>query len=110
MVIGQRPLGRSGQCISAVGFVRGNQAGLLVRGDSDEQVRVIARAVELGISCFDSAAQYGNGQSERTLGRMTSGPAGERSLSIGDLLGPVLDVFRTFRAEARVRFHSQEAT
>ena len=30
----------------------------------------MARALELGINYFDTAAQYGNGQSERNLGRV----------------------------------------
>ncbi|HEY8695544.1 MAG TPA: aldo/keto reductase, partial [Chloroflexota bacterium] len=69
MAIGQRALGRTGQSISAIGFGCGNQAGLLVRGEPREQVRVIARAIDLGITYFDTAAQYGNGVSEQNLGR-----------------------------------------
>src|SRR5712692_4057029 len=69
MAIEQRPLGSTGQTISAIGFGCGNQAGLLVRGEPREQVRVVARAVELGVTYFDTAAAYGNGVSEQNLGR-----------------------------------------
>ena len=65
----QRRLGTTGQDISAVGFGCGNQAGLLVRGEPRDQVRIIARAIESGITYFDTAAQYGNGLSEQNLGR-----------------------------------------
>src|SRR5438132_6083830 len=69
MPLPQRPLGSTGQTISAIGFGCGNQAGLLVRGEPREQVRVVARAVELGVTYFDTAASYGDGQSEQNLGR-----------------------------------------
>ena len=158
MPIEQRLLGRTGQPISALGFGCGNQAGLLVRGEPAAQVRAIARAVELGVTYFDTAAQYGNGLSEQNLGRalcelrpagvlvgtklqfgqpdvaagpgrirelfeaslgrlgreqvdilfyhgrITTAPGGDRSVSVADLLGPVLDAFRAFRAEGRTRW------
>jgi aryl-alcohol dehydrogenase-like predicted oxidoreductase len=40
-----------------------------VRGTPQEQVAVIARALELGVTYFDTAAQYGDGLSEQNLGR-----------------------------------------
>ena len=64
-----RPLGRTGLSISEIGFGCGNVGGLLVRGERREQVRAVARAIELGITYFDTAAQYGDGLSERNLGR-----------------------------------------
>ncbi|MBM2811457.1 MAG: hypothetical protein HW416_2216 [Chloroflexi bacterium] len=65
----QRMLGRTGQAISEIGFGGGNVGGLLIRGEQRDQVRAVARAVELGITYFDTAAQYGDGQSETNLGR-----------------------------------------
>lgn len=158
MAIRQRSLGRSGQSISELGFGCGNQAGLLVRGEPAEQVHIIARAMELGITYFDTAAQYGNGLSEQNLGRalrelkprdilvgtklqfgkadldsgrgrirdlfeaslrrlgrervdilfyhgriVPDGTAADRSLGVSDMLGPLLDIFREFREEGRVR-------
>lgn len=63
-----RPLGSTGLEVSALGFGCGAVGGLLVRGDRAEQLRTVARAVELGINYFDTAALYGNGQSETNLG------------------------------------------
>jgi L-galactose dehydrogenase/L-glyceraldehyde 3-phosphate reductase len=42
----------------------------MVRGNHGDQERAVARAVELGINYFDTAAFYGDGESERNLGRV----------------------------------------
>ena len=63
-----RVLGRTGLRVSAIGFGSGNIGGLMVRGDPAEQRRVLARAIEEGITYFDTAPIYGNGKSEETLG------------------------------------------
>ena len=64
----QRPLGRSGLTVSEIGFGCGNVGGLLIRGERSEQLRAVDRAIELGITYFDTAAQYGDGVSEQNLG------------------------------------------
>ncbi len=63
-----RPLGRTGLEVSALGFGCGAVGGLLVRGDRSEMQRTVARAMELGVNYFDTAALYGDGQSEINLG------------------------------------------
>jgi aryl-alcohol dehydrogenase-like predicted oxidoreductase len=63
-----RQLGRTGLDVSAVGFGCGAVGGLLINGDHKEMVRVVARAVELGITYFDTARSYGDGISETNLG------------------------------------------
>jgi L-galactose dehydrogenase/L-glyceraldehyde 3-phosphate reductase len=42
----------------------------MVKGNASEQERAVARALDLGINYFDTAAMYGNGESERNLGRV----------------------------------------
>jgi aryl-alcohol dehydrogenase-like predicted oxidoreductase len=59
----------TGIAVSALGFGTGSIGGLFVRGDAGEQRRAVARAVEAGISYFDTAALYGDGASEENLGR-----------------------------------------
>lgn len=54
--------------VSEIGFGCGSQGGLMVRGEREDQLTAVARAVELGINYFDTAAAYGDGQSERNLG------------------------------------------
>ena len=56
--------------LSEIGFGCGGNAGLMVRGSHDEQERVVARALELGINYFDTAPDYGDGAAERNLGRI----------------------------------------
>jgi aryl-alcohol dehydrogenase-like predicted oxidoreductase len=63
-----RMLGRTGLKVSELGFGCGNVGGLLVRGEYPMMRRAVARALELGITYFDTAPLYGNGQSEVNLG------------------------------------------
>jgi L-galactose dehydrogenase/L-glyceraldehyde 3-phosphate reductase len=65
----KRIFGRSGMQISLLGFGCGAVGGLMVRGAPDDQEYAIARALEAGVNYFDTAVQYGNGESERNLGR-----------------------------------------
>ncbi len=63
-----RQLGKTGLNVSALGFGCGAVGGLLVRGERAEMVRTVARAIELGVNYFDTAALYGDGKSETNLG------------------------------------------
>jgi aryl-alcohol dehydrogenase-like predicted oxidoreductase len=65
-----RVFGRTGLRISIFGFGCGAVGGLMVRGAPADQERAVARAVEAGVNYFDTAAMYGNGQSEKNLGRV----------------------------------------
>jgi aryl-alcohol dehydrogenase-like predicted oxidoreductase len=83
--IAKRKLGKSGIEVSAVGmgcWAIGGPfwAGVTPLGwgevDDTESIRAIQRAMELGVTFFDTANVYGAGHSERVLGR---GIAGHRS-------------------------------
>ena len=65
-----RTLGRTGLAVSVLGFGCGAVGGLMVRGHPADQERAVARAIDLGINYFDTAAMYGNGESEKNLGRV----------------------------------------
>lgn len=155
-----RTLGRTGQTISEISFGCGNVGGLLIRGDHADQVRAVARAMELGVTYFDTAAAYGDGKSEETLGRVFSelrvgpevlvgtklrlqagdaaaGPgrirelfeasldrlqreavdilyyhgriraddsSGDRSLTVSQVIGPLMDAYQELRRSGKVRF------
>ena len=62
--------GRTGLRLSVLGFGCGAVGGLMVRGDPRDQERAIARAIAAGVNYFDTAVQYGNGESEKNLGRV----------------------------------------
>src|SRR5215472_17441754 len=65
-----RTFGRTGLDISILGFGCGAVGGLMVRGAPADQERAVARAIEAGVNYFDTAAMYGNGESEKNLGRV----------------------------------------
>jgi len=59
-----RTLGRTGAQLSVIGF-----GGIVVNGGSREEAnRQVARAIERGVTYFDVAPSYGNGESEEKLG------------------------------------------
>ncbi len=64
-----RPLGRTGLPVPVLGFGCGAIGGLLVKGEPTDQRRAIERALAAGITYFDTAALYGDGLSEASLGR-----------------------------------------
>lgn len=65
-----RRLGKTGIEVSQIAFGAGPIAGLMTAPERiAEQIAVVQRAVELGINWFDTAATYGEGKSETSLGR-----------------------------------------
>jgi aryl-alcohol dehydrogenase-like predicted oxidoreductase len=82
MSISFRPLGRSGIEVSAIGFGAWAIGGPFVSGgkpsgwgevDDEVSVAAIHRALDLGITFFDTADVYGVGHSERVLSRALRG-------------------------------------
>jgi len=65
-----RVFGRTGIQLSVLGFGCGAVGGLMVRGDPLDQERSISGAIAAGVNYFDTAVQYGNGESEKNLGRI----------------------------------------
>jgi len=65
-----RTLGKTGLKVSVLGFGCGAVGGLMVRGAPADRERAVARTLELGIKYFDSAPLYGDGESEKNLGRV----------------------------------------
>ena len=65
-----RPLGKTGLKVSALSFGCGAVGGLMVKGSAADQEHAVALALDLGINYFDTAPMYGNGESERNLGRV----------------------------------------
>ena len=69
-----RALFRGGPLISEVGFGGGPLRGLDWGPVNDEtSVRAVHRALDVGVTFFDTADAYGNGRSERVLGRALAG-------------------------------------
>lgn len=93
-----RVLGRSGITVSALGmgcwaiggpFWRGENPVGWGQVDDDESLRAVQRALDLGVTFFDTSDVYGCGHSERLLGKAL---AGKRSqVVIATKFGNVID-------------------
>jgi aryl-alcohol dehydrogenase-like predicted oxidoreductase len=70
-----RALGRTGIVVSEIGFgawgIGGRTVGQTSYGDTDDTTSLAAleRALERGITFFDTSSAYGNGHSEELIGR-----------------------------------------
>lgn len=97
-----RTLGRSGIEVGAIGFGAWAIGGPLYDGngkaigwgevDDDESVAALRRALELGITFFDTADVYGAGHSERVIGRAFAGRRDE--IVIATKFGHLFDAGR----------------
>ena len=65
-----RTFGRTGMQLSVLGFGCGAVGGIMVRGAAADQERTVARALAADVNYFDTAVQYGDGESEKNLGRV----------------------------------------
>lgn len=65
-----RPLGSTGLQVSQIAFGAGPVSGLMTGDSFRQQCDVVAAALDAGINWFDTAATYGDGQSETSLGRV----------------------------------------
>jgi aryl-alcohol dehydrogenase-like predicted oxidoreductase len=88
----ERVLGRSGITVSAIGLGTARIGGLgysrsgdhetrLIPEAVEESKRAIRRALDLGITIFDTADVYGAGRSERILGEALAGRRNEMILA-----------------------------
>lgn len=68
-----RELGRSGLRVSAIGLGCMGMAGFYGPADEQEALATLDRALELGITFFDTADVYGFGQNEELVGRWMDG-------------------------------------
>src|SRR6059058_5957604 len=69
----RRKLGKTGPEVSAIGLGCMSLSGVYGTSDDDAGIRLIHRAVELGVDHFDSSDMYGWGQNEELLGRALKG-------------------------------------
>ena len=69
----RRRLGQERRLVGAIGLGAMGFAGYYGGSDDEEGVRAIWRALDLGITLIDTAESYGDGHSERLVGRALAG-------------------------------------
>ena len=65
----KRQLGKSGPLVSAIGLGCMSMSQSYGPRDDEESIRAIHRALDLGVTLFDTAAIYGEGHNETLVGR-----------------------------------------
>src|SRR5215813_7094397 len=68
----QRELGTSGLIVSAMGLGCMGMSQSYGPGDETESIRTLNRALDIGVTFWDTAAVYGGGANERLLSRVLS--------------------------------------
>ena len=69
----KKQFGNTGLAVSRLTLGCGAVGGLMTKGAAADQDRAVAWARDNGINFFDTAASYGNGASEKNLGRALGG-------------------------------------
>ncbi len=68
-----RPLGNSGLSVSALGLGCMGMSEYYGRGDDEESIKTLHRAIDLGVTFWDTADMYGVGHNEILVGRALRG-------------------------------------
>jgi len=68
-----RKLGRNGPTVSAIGLGAGSATTNFGERDDEVQIETVHRAMDLGVTLFDTADRYMKGRHERMLGRALKG-------------------------------------
>ena len=68
-----RKLGKHGPTVSAIGLGAGSATTNFGERDDEVQIETVHRAMDLGVTLFDTADRYMKGRHERMLGRALAG-------------------------------------
>ncbi|MGD0462887.1 MAG: aldo/keto reductase [Tepidisphaeraceae bacterium] len=83
-----RKLGKSGIKVSEIGFGAWQIGGGFGKQDDAEAIACIHRAIDLGVNFIDTAAVYGDGHSEKLIGRALAGPTRRAGIAIASKIPP----------------------
>jgi aryl-alcohol dehydrogenase-like predicted oxidoreductase len=105
-----RPLGRTGQDVSVIGLGTWQLGADWGNVTEEDALTVLRAAVESGVTFFDTADVYGDGRSERIIGRFLADNAGQ-GITVATKMGRrlaqepanyTLDNFRAWTDRSRV--------
>ena len=85
-----RTLGRTGRQVSEIGFGAWQIGGDWGEVDEESALATLNAAADAGVTFFDTADVYGDGRSERLVGRLLRERSGER-LTVATKMGRRLD-------------------
>ena len=109
-----RPLGKTGIDISAIAFGAGPVSGLLVpskdEGEfSEKRLATVRQAIESGFNWFDTAATYGQGESERGLGVTLAALGRPSHVHVATKVRLATDHINDIAGQVRESFHASLA-
>src|SRR4029453_7940474 len=93
----KRKLGRGGPVVSAIGLVCMGMSDFYGDRDEEESLATNDRALELGITFFDTADMYGPHTNEQLVGRALRG---HREASLRRLGADVIDLYYQHRVDS----------
>jgi hypothetical protein len=96
-----RPLGQTGLLISTISLGCGPVSGLMTGSDPERQLAVVDEAIRSGINWFDTAPGYGDGRSEKNLGRCLAICDPQAQLQIGTKVRLLRTAGGTIREQIR---------
>ena len=68
-----RTMGKTGYKVSEIGFGALQLGGLWAAQSDEDSIEALNLAIEKGVNFIDTAGEYGNGKSERIIGKVIKG-------------------------------------
>ncbi len=98
----QRPLGRTGRLVSAIGLGTWQLGADWGAVDEDDALAVLAASADAGVTLFDTADVYGDGRSEKLIGRFLA-ERPDHGIAVATKMGRRVDQLRENYTEEAFR-------
>lgn len=98
----QRPLGRTGRLVSAIGLGTWQLGADWGAVDEDDALAVLAASADAGVTLFDTADVYGDGRSEKLIGRFLA-ERPDHGITVATKIGRRVDQLRENYTEEAFR-------
>jgi len=98
----QRPLGRTGRLVSAIGLGTWQLGADWGAVDENDALAVLAASADAGVTLFDTADVYGDGRSEKLIGRFLA-ERPDHGITVATKMGRRVDQLRENYTEEAFR-------